>query len=60
MDDVLATEVEKLVDEIGRYLAAVDAFRAANCEPKWLRELAPCRTPDECASARAEPASRAH
>jgi hypothetical protein len=27
--------IEALVEEIRRYLAAVDAFRAAGCEPTW-------------------------
>jgi hypothetical protein len=29
---------EDLVDEITRYLAAVDAFRDAGCEPTWRPE----------------------
>jgi len=28
-------DLEALLDEIRRYLAAVDAFRAAGCEPIW-------------------------
>jgi hypothetical protein len=28
-------DIEALVAEIRRYLAAVDAFRAAGCEPRW-------------------------
>jgi hypothetical protein len=28
-------DIEALLDEIQRYLAAVDAFRAAGCEPTW-------------------------
>jgi hypothetical protein len=28
-------DITALVEEIGRYLAAVDAFRAAGCEPTW-------------------------
>ena len=31
---------EALIDEIVRYLAAVDAFRAEACEPTWLPEPA--------------------
>ena len=31
---------EALVDEIARYLAAVDVFRAEACEPTWLAEPA--------------------
>jgi hypothetical protein len=29
---------EELIDEIVRYLAVVDAFRAAGCEPIWRPE----------------------
>jgi hypothetical protein len=29
---------EDLLDEIARYLAAVDVFRAEACEPTWLPE----------------------
>ena len=38
-----AIEVDTLLLEIHRYLAAVDAFRDADCEPRWTREplLAP-------------------
>ena len=28
-------DVEALMTEIRRYLAAVDAFRAEGCEPRW-------------------------
>ena len=31
-------DVEALIAEIQRYLAAVDAFRAAGCLPQWRRE----------------------
>jgi hypothetical protein len=31
---------EALIDEIARYLAAVDVFRAEACEPTWLPEPA--------------------
>ncbi len=30
---------EALIAEIGRYLAVVDTFRAADCEPTWRPEL---------------------
>ena len=30
---------EDLILEIARYLAAVDLFRAEQCEPTWRREL---------------------
>ena len=29
---------DKLLEEIGRYLAAVDLFRAVGCEPHWRPE----------------------
>jgi hypothetical protein len=32
-----------LIAEVGRYLAAVQAFRAEGCEPSWLPER---RVPD--------------
>ena len=31
-------DITALIDEIRRYLAAVDAFRAAGCEPAWHTE----------------------
>jgi hypothetical protein len=31
-------DIEVLIAEIQRYLAAVDAFRAAGCLPQWRRE----------------------
>jgi hypothetical protein len=31
-------DLEALLREIAAYLAAVDAFRAAACEPTWLPE----------------------
>jgi hypothetical protein len=51
---------EALICEISRYLAAVEVFRAERCEPKWLPERAPCRTPEECVAAAAFHASPAH
>jgi hypothetical protein len=30
---------EAMIREVTRYLAAVDTFRAANCEPIWRPEL---------------------
>ena len=40
--------VRELMQEIGRYLAAVDAFRAEGCEPAWRAEPA-ATEPDEAA-----------
>ena len=31
-------DIDALIDEIRRYLAAVDAFRLAGCTPLWRRE----------------------
>jgi hypothetical protein len=33
-----ASPMKRLLDEIMRYLAAVDAFRAEGCEPRWRAE----------------------
>jgi hypothetical protein len=35
------THRNDLIDEIERYLAAVDVFRALGCEPAWRPESAP-------------------
>ena len=40
MNSALMKATEELVDEIGRYLAAVDLFRAQDCEPTWQPEWA--------------------
>jgi hypothetical protein len=34
-------DTETLVDEIVRYLAAVDVFRSCGCAPSWRPELVP-------------------
>ena len=34
-----ATDAETLIDEVTRYLAVVDVFRAAAGEPTWRPEL---------------------
>ncbi len=39
MNEQVRIDSEALVVEIARYLAAVDAFRAADCEPSWRPEL---------------------
>jgi hypothetical protein len=31
-------DIDSLLAEIARYLAAVDAFRAAGCAPQWRLE----------------------
>jgi hypothetical protein len=35
------THTDKLMEEVGRYLAAVDLFRELACEPTWRPELPP-------------------
>jgi hypothetical protein len=39
-ESTLLLDVEALIAEIQRYLAAVDAFRAAGCRLRWRREPA--------------------
>jgi hypothetical protein len=39
MKDELHIDCEALMVDIVRYLAVVDAFRAASCEPFWRPEL---------------------
>jgi hypothetical protein len=41
MKSQIAIDYEALICEIRRYLAAVDAFRAAGYSPTWLPEPAP-------------------
>ena len=38
MNEQLDTDDATLIDEITRYLAVVDAFRAADSEPTWRPE----------------------
>jgi hypothetical protein len=38
MNDELTIDGNTLAEEIGRYLAAVELFRALGCEPRWLPE----------------------
>ena len=37
-------DTKALIDEIARYLAAVDLFRALGSEPTWLPEATYART----------------
>ena len=39
MNEQTRIDPEALIREVTRYLAGVDAFRAANCEPNWRPEL---------------------
>jgi hypothetical protein len=51
---------EALFDEIARYLAAVDAFRAEACEPTWLPEPVFSRVDPNMARAGRDTARAAH
>jgi len=39
MNEQTRIDPEALIREVTRYLAVVDIFRAANCEPIWRPEL---------------------
>ncbi len=41
MNEQAHIDSEALIAEIARYLAVVDTFRAADCEPTWRPELRP-------------------
>jgi hypothetical protein len=41
MNEQTHIDADTLVAEIARYLAAVEAFRAAGYEPSWRLELVP-------------------
>ena len=41
VNDQLLIDIEALVEEVNRYLAAVDLFRVLECEPTWRPECAP-------------------
>ena len=41
MAPVTKKEIEALISEIERYLAAVSTFREEGCEPYWRSELLP-------------------
>jgi hypothetical protein len=38
---LIETEIDRLLAEIQRYLAVVDALRSEGIEPSWTPELAP-------------------
>jgi hypothetical protein len=57
MNDTLHTSTEGLVDEITRYLAAVDAFRAEGREPIWRPEIVATPTLEPRSPVRAAPTS---
>ena len=60
MNDAPDTVTEGLVDEIARYLAAVDVFRDADCEPTWRPESTRLPTIDEPLLATTATAPSAH
>lgn len=57
MNDTLDTNTEGLVDEIARYLAAVDVFRAEGREPFWRPEIVATPTLEPRSPVHAAPAS---
>jgi hypothetical protein len=57
MNDMLDISAEDLVDEITRYLAAVDAFRAEGREPTWRPENVTTPTPELRSPVRPTPSS---
>lgn len=44
---------QELIDEIDRYLAAVEVFRAEGCEPTWRSELPVIAAATSASSSRA-------
>jgi hypothetical protein len=49
MRDQPIADLDALVEEITQYLAAIDVFRALNCEPTWRPEyghFASARAPE--------------
>jgi len=60
MNETVHIDEKALLQEIGRYLAAVDLFRAEHCEPTWRPESALCWTVQKSVKARAEHAASAH
>jgi hypothetical protein len=57
MDGQLDIDYQALIREIRRYLAAVDSFRAEQCEPTWLPELSPPSIVHTVTAALGKPAS---
>jgi hypothetical protein len=47
MNELSHAHVEALADEIARYLAIVELFRALGCEPTWRPEVGGPRLADE-------------
>ena len=59
MDELIHIDRKELFLEIARYLAAVDLYRAENCEPTWRPESASCLAAIERLQARPEHAPSA-
>ena len=57
MNDTPEPSTEGLIDEIARYLAVVDVFRAEGRDPIWLPELVTPRTLESRSAVRPAPAS---
>ena len=57
MNSMLDPKTEGLVDEITRYLAAIDAFRAEGREPIWRPEAVTLPAVDSRSPARPAPSS---
>jgi len=60
MDELIHIDRKELFLEIARYLAAVDLYRAEQCEPTWRPELRPFVASDARPRARVKPAPSAH
>jgi hypothetical protein len=60
MNEQLPIDAEVLIDEITRYLAVVEVFRAVDCEPTWRPESASLRADAKTATALVQHAPTAH
>lgn len=60
MEDRLHIDPVALFDEVVRYLAVIDAFRAADCEPSWRVETGPLTADTEPKRPRAHIERSAH
>jgi hypothetical protein len=60
MNELIHIDRKELFLEIARYLAAVDLYRAENCEPTWRPESRPCVAVKERLHARPKHAPSAH
>ena len=60
MNELIHIDRKELFLEIARYLAAVDLYRAEQCEPTWRPESRPFVASDARPRARVKPAPSAH